>query len=121
MNTDVRYLQQLERDLEEVAEFELAHIQDERLRAIAGAGGGREKEARRRTRRGIRWPAVAAAVVAALVVAGGVGFVAQNRNQAQLDAVDTADAGPAASATSAADPGALGYLEASSPGTGGCH
>jgi hypothetical protein len=80
MNTDIRSLQVLERDLEGVASRErdrLASLE----RALGNGGPGGPRRLPRRGRGGggggHSWVGVAAAVVAVLVLAGGIGFLSQ--------------------------------------------
>jgi hypothetical protein len=74
MNSDIRYLQLLEDDLREAAEIE----RELDAEAAAGAGRGRTGSGPRRLpRRGWNWGTAAAAIVALLVVAGGIGFLTQ--------------------------------------------
>ena len=78
MNSDIRYLQLLEDDLREAAEIE----RELDAEAAAGAGRGRTGSGPRRLpRRGWNWGAAAAAIVALLVVAGGIGFLTQPGSQ----------------------------------------
>ena len=77
MNTDIRSLQLLERDLERVAAREHERIAVERARRATGGSPGGPRKPRRFPGRGAHWPAVAAMVVAFLVIAGGIGFLAQ--------------------------------------------
>lgn len=86
MNSDIQFLQLLEDDLLAAAEAEMAAEVDGELHAeeAAAAGGGRAGSTPRRLpRRGRNWGGVAAAVVILLVLAGGVGFLTQNRNSAE--------------------------------------
>jgi hypothetical protein len=105
MNTDIRSLQLLERDLEEVA----AHEQD-RLdsvgRALDGGSGGPRRLPRRGRGGGHAWGGIAAALVAVLVLAGGIGFLAQGGS----DEMQAADGGFAEvdDAVSGADGGGAG-------------
>ena len=73
MNTEIRALQQLERDLEAVASRERDRL--------ASMGSGYPNAPRRLPRRGRggshAWGGVAAALVAVLVLAGGIGFLSQ--------------------------------------------
>jgi Domain of unknown function (DUF4349) len=71
MNSDIHYLQELEDDLTDAARLENA-------RTLARASGN-DEPARRlpRRERGRHWGQVAAAVVALLVLAGSIGFLAQ--------------------------------------------
>ena len=68
MNTEIRFLQQLEDDLRDAASREHA----------AAAAHPMSAAPRRLPRRGRTWSAVAAAFVAILVLAGSIGFLAQN-------------------------------------------
>jgi hypothetical protein len=71
MNSDIRYLQQLEDDLADAARLENA-------RTTARTSGDDEPPRRLpRRERGRHWGQVAAAVVALLVLAGSIGFLAQ--------------------------------------------
>jgi Domain of unknown function (DUF4349) len=73
MNTDIRALQLLERDLEAVASRER-----DRLASSGGAGPNAPRRLPRRGRGGSHsWGGVAAALVAVLVLAGGIGFLSQ--------------------------------------------
>ncbi|MDQ3210257.1 MAG: hypothetical protein M3Q20_03605, partial [Actinomycetota bacterium] len=103
MNTDIHALQLLERDLEAVATRER-----ERLASVERAHDGGGPGAPRRPSRGGRggahaWGGVAAALVAVLVLAGGIGFLSQgglgsNDGAAQRASVgDIADRGPGGS------------------------
>jgi hypothetical protein len=77
MNTDIKALQLLERDLEAVAARErdrLASLE----RALDGDGPGAPRHLPRRGRGGSHaWSGIAAALVAVLVLAGGIGFLSQ--------------------------------------------
>ena len=76
MNTDIRSLQLLERDLEAVAAHErerLASVD----RGLDGGPGGPRRLPRRGRGGGHAWGGIAAALVAVLVLAGGIGFLAQ--------------------------------------------
>ncbi len=76
MNTDIRSLQLLEQDLEEAAAREhdqLASID----RTLDGGSGGPRRLPRRGRGGGHAWGGIAAALVAVLVLAGGIGFLAQ--------------------------------------------
>src|SRR5262245_16445137 len=77
MNSDIRSLQLLERDLERVAAREHERIAVERAKLATGGSSGGPRNPRRLPGRGAHWPAVAAVVVAFLVIAGGIGFLAQ--------------------------------------------
>ena len=73
MNTDIKALQLLERDLEAVAGRER-----DRLAAVGSGGPGAPRRLPRRGRGGSHaWSGVAAALVAVLVLAGGIGFLSQ--------------------------------------------
>jgi Domain of unknown function (DUF4349) len=88
MNTDIRSLQLLERDLEEVAAHErdrLASID----RALDGGSGGPRRLPRRGRGGGHAWGGIAAALVAVLVLAGGIGLLAQGGS----DEMQAADSG----------------------------
>jgi hypothetical protein len=74
MNTDIRTLQLLERDLEAVASRERARLVSVERHA-GGRGPGRPSNRRRGG--GHSWGGVAAAVVALLVLAGGIGLLSQ--------------------------------------------
>ena len=71
MNTDIRYLQQLETDFEHVAAQERRRA----ARKPSGRGGRGSRPPRRPARSDRRWPSIAAAVVTFLVVAGSIGFL----------------------------------------------
>lgn len=74
MNTDIRYLELLEGDLRGAAGLEGDLMEEERARAARGrtqTGPGRLR------RPGRHWGAIAAALVAFIVVAGGIGLLAQ--------------------------------------------
>jgi len=79
MNTDIRSLQLLERDLEAVAARERDRLASlERALGDGGPGGPRRLPRRGRGGSGDRnWAGVAAALVAVLVLAGGIGFLSQ--------------------------------------------
>ena len=73
MNTDIKALQLLERDLEAVAVRER-----DRLASVESGGPGAPRRLPRRGRSGSHaWSGVAAALVAVLVLAGGIGFLSQ--------------------------------------------
>ncbi len=73
MNTDIKALQLLERDLEAVAVRER-----DRLASVGSGGPGAPRRLPRRGRGGSHaWSGVAAALVAVLVLAGGIGFLSQ--------------------------------------------
>ena len=73
MNTDIRYLQQLETDFEHVAARERRRTAAE----PSGRGGRGSRPPRRPTHRDRRWPSIGAAVVTLLIVAGSIGFLSQ--------------------------------------------
>ena len=83
MNTDISALQLLERDLEAVASRErdrLASIEQ----ALDGGGPNAPRRLPRRGRGGSHaWSGVAAALVAVLVLAGGIGFLSQGEARAR--------------------------------------
>ena len=92
MNTDIRYLQLLEDDLREAAHFERELDEDDR--AVDAQSRPRNRTGPRRLpRRGRGWSSVAALLVAFIVVAGGIGFLAQNTTR-------NAASGPAAASGS---------------------
>ena len=103
MNTDIRSLQLLERDLEEVAARERDRLSSAD-RALDGGSGGPRRLPRRGRGGGHAWGGIAAALVAVLVLAGGIGFLAQGSSDesggdsgfAEVDdAVSGADGGGA--------------------------
>ena len=75
MNTDIRFLEQLEGDLTEAAARESAVL------AGAGAGSGDGDRSRRLPRRERHWGAIAAGLVAFLVLAASIGFLTQRPGQ----------------------------------------
>jgi hypothetical protein len=78
MNTEIRFLQQLETDLTEAAAREAAVLRS----AASGSGSGFDDDRTRRLpRRERHWGAIAAALVAFLVLAGSIGFLSQNGSQ----------------------------------------
>jgi hypothetical protein len=90
MNSDIRFLQQLEDDLREAAAREAAAPPKAATRSGASS--------RRLPRRERHWGAVAAALVALLVVAGSIGFLTQlggssndSSSRAVADSVGGAD------------------------------
>lgn len=96
MNTDIHALQLLERDLEAVATRER-----ERLASVERAHDGGGPGAPRRPSRGGRggahaWGGVAAALVAVLVLAGGIGFLSQGGLGSNDGAAQRASVGDAA-------------------------
>jgi hypothetical protein len=109
MNTDIRFLQQLEDDLTEAAAREtavLAGIADDEISI---------HRSRRLPRRERHWGAIAAGLVAFLVLAGSIGFLTQRPGQqerAAFSEVGTAVGGsgteaPAAQASTAPMPGTV--------------
>ncbi|HET6712393.1 MAG TPA: DUF4349 domain-containing protein [Actinomycetota bacterium] len=76
MNTDIHSLQLLERDLEEVAASERERIASVD-QALDGGAGGPRRLPRRGRGGGHAWGGIAAALVAVLVLAGGIGFLSQ--------------------------------------------
>jgi Domain of unknown function (DUF4349) len=90
MNTEIRFLQQLEGDLRDAASREHA----------AAAAHPMSAAPRRLPRRGRTWSAVAAAFAALLVLAGSIGFLAQNGGVSRR-AASEAVSGIGASATPA--------------------
>jgi len=105
MNADIRSLQLLERDLEVVAAHErerLASID----RALDGGPGRPRRLPRRGRGSGHAWGGIAAALVAVLVLAGGIGFLAQGGSD-EMQAADggNAEAGDAVSGGAGGDAG----------------
>jgi hypothetical protein len=102
MNTDIRSLQLLERDLEGVAARERDRLSSAD-RALDGGSGGPRRLPRRGRGGGHAWGGIAAALVAVLVLAGGIGLLAQGgssddsggESRAAIDADSGADAGSA--------------------------
>ena len=90
MNSDIRYLQLLEGDLGEAARFE--RELDEEQGAVDAQG--RPRTAPRRLPRRGRWTSVAAVLVAFLVVAGGIGFLAQKGSLTSNEAGTAGTAAP---------------------------
>jgi len=92
MNTDIRALQLLERDLDAVAARERDRLASvERALGDGGPGGPRRLPRRGRGGGGGRnWAGVAAAVVAMLVLAGGIGFLTQGTSPLRRVASDEA-------------------------------
>jgi hypothetical protein len=76
MNTEIRSLQVLERDLEQVVARERERIDVLELELDRGTGGPRRLPRRARGG-GHSWAGIAAALVAVLVLAGGIGFLSQ--------------------------------------------
>ena len=75
MNTEIRFLQQLETDLTEAAAREAAVLRSD----ASGSGSGSDDDrSRRLPRREPHWGGIAAALVAFLVLAGSIGFLSQN-------------------------------------------
>jgi hypothetical protein len=104
VNTDIRYLQQLETDFEHVA------AQERRRTAAEPSGrGGRGSRPRRRpSRSDRRWPSIAAAVVTLLIVAGSIGFLSQQADMSSGDSGGSAASGsPAEAPDDRSVPGAL--------------
>jgi len=93
VNTDIRYLQQLETDFEHVAARERRRAAASRT---SGRGGRGSRPPRRPARRDRRWPSIAAAVVTLLIVAGSIGFLSQVGTSSD-------DSGSSAAMPSAAD------------------
>lgn len=119
MNTDIQALQLLERDLEAVAGRER-----DRLAAVGSGGPGAPRRLPRRGRGGSHaWSRVAAALVAVLVLAGGIGFLSQggSSNNSVTSAsgglADPVSRDDAATATLA--PADEVERPATDPGTGG--
>jgi hypothetical protein len=108
MNTDIRYLQLLEDDLAQAA-----RVEHERETRESEGIGSPPNGPRRLPRRGGRWPAIAAAFVAVLVLAGSIGFLAQGGGQRRLAA--RADFGASASKAPALDAVIPGEAEVPAP------
>jgi hypothetical protein len=148
MNTDIRSLQLLERDLEAVATHERERLASlERAHGDGGPGGPRRRPRRGRGGGGggRNWAGIAAGLVAVLVLAGGIGFLSQSSSsdgagdsgggatRAVGDEAATATPAPAPASGRAQEAfggaGAAAYdalsdeeratLQAGSPGTGG--
>ena len=101
MNTDIRFLEQLEGDLTEAAARESAVL------AGAGAGSGSDDDrSRRLPRRERHWGAIAAGLVAFLVLAGSIGFLTQRPGQER--ATSFSEVGDAAGGSGAEVPAAQG-------------
>jgi uncharacterized protein DUF4349 len=101
VNTDIRYLQQVEQDLKEAADRQVEiRRAAERARNAKTAAGGR------------RWQHVAAVVVPILLVAGTIGGIASLSNTSDDNA-----AGSAASASRAGQHAYLGLEFGREPGT----
>lgn len=111
MNTDIRFLEQLEADLTEAAARESAVL------AGAGAGSGSDDDrSRRLPRRERHWGAIAAGLVAFLVLAGSIGFLTQRPSQER--ATSFSEVGDAVGgATGAVDVPAAQPSPAPVPGT----
>ncbi|HEY7762622.1 MAG TPA: hypothetical protein VIC52_06375, partial [Actinomycetota bacterium] len=109
MNTDIRSLQLLERDLEAVAARERDRLASlERALGDGGPGGPRRLARRGRGGGGGRnWAGVAAAVAAVLVLAGGIGFLSQvsDDTRSAVGGGDDAGAGMATPAPAEAPAG----------------
>lgn len=103
MNTEIRSLQLLERDLEEAAARERARLASAD-RSLDGDAGGPRRLPRRGRGGGHAWSGVAAALVAVLVLAGGIGFLSQGGG----DDMSAADGGSAESFEEVADASAGG-------------
>jgi Domain of unknown function (DUF4349) len=116
MNTDIRSLQLLERDIERVAAREHERIAVERAKRATGGSSGGPRKPRRLPGRGAHWPAVAAVVVAFLVIAGGIGFLAQGGSSDNSAMPASLEQGAQASATTAPAAGAPDF-ESFAPGT----
>ena len=112
MNTDIHFLQQLEDDLTEAAAREaalLAEVDDDEVSV---------HRSRRLPRRERHWGAIAASLVAFLVLAGSIGFLAQRPGQQERaasgaagvkrDVGDAVGGVPAAQASPAPMPGTVG-------------
>ena len=97
MNTEIRSLQLLERDLEAAAERERMHLASGAGRADDGAGGT-PRLPRRGLGGGHAWRGIAAALAAVLVLAGGIGFLSQVRTGDDAGSAGGADAGDASAA-----------------------
>ena len=113
MNTDIRSLQLLERDFEEVAARERDRLSSAD-RALDGGSGGPRRLPRRGRGGGHAWGGIAAALVAVLVLAGGIGFLSQGSSDesggdsgfAEVDdAVSGADGGGAGGSTGGSESG----------------
>lgn len=113
MNTHIRYLQQLEDDLTEAAAHETAVLAEGR------DGEMSVHRSRRLPRRDRRWGAIAASLVAFLVLAGSIGFLAQRPGQEERatsgaatgvkrDVGDAVGGMPPAQASTAPMPGTVG-------------
>jgi hypothetical protein len=101
MNTDIRSLQLLERDLEAAAERERVHLASGVEPSDGGPGGPRRLP---RRGRGHAWRGIAAALAAVLVLAGGIGFLSQGAGPvARRGSLDGADSAGAGSGGSGAD------------------
>jgi hypothetical protein len=135
MNTEIRSLQELERDLEQVTTRERERLASlERAFDDGGPGGPRRLPRRGRGGGGggRNWAGIAAALVAVLVLAGGIGFLAQGGSgvdsmQASLPTTGTggddggaggtgpeASTAPAPAQDEAAGGGGVAYLDAQS-------
>lgn len=125
MNTEIRFLQQLETDLTEAAAREAAVLRSD----ASGSGSGFDDDrSRRLPRRERHWGGIAAALVAFLVLAGSIGFLSQNTTQdastasgaAFREARDAVGGAPAGQATTAPQPAAFpGVANDQAGGAGG--
>jgi len=112
VNTDIRYLQQLETDFEHVAAQERRRAAS---RKPSGRGGRGSRPPRRPARSDRRWPSIAAAVVTLLIVAGSIGFL----SQADMSSDDSGMSAAMPSAAEApADDRVVPGAEAVPPNTG---
>jgi len=106
MNTEIRFLQQLETDLTEAAAREAAVLRSD----ASGSGSGSDDDrSRRLPRRERHWGGIAAALVAFLVLAGSIGFLSQNGSQDASTAAGSPfiEKGDAAGEAPAAQPSAF--------------
>jgi hypothetical protein len=107
VNTDIRYLQQLEIDFEHVAAQERRRAAS---RKPSGRGGRGSRPPRRPARSDRRWPSIAAAIVVVLIVAGSIGFLSQ-----QID-TSSDDSGGSAAMPSATNADAAPARDRAAPG-----